>query len=96
MTGRMTDDITEATGIPTCASILQPPIATGIRQENQISTTAMLTGKSIHRQRGKLQQLTVQGKGLVPTSLAVQKLGSGPLLRALPRDPRHEGKSRFA
>ena len=29
----------------------------------------------------------MQGKGLVPTSFASQKLGSDPLLRALPRDP---------
>jgi hypothetical protein len=44
----------------------------------------------------ELQRLTVQGKGLVPTFSASQKLGSGPLLRALPRDPSQTIVSRFA
>ena len=49
--------------------------------------TAELTGESIHKQPGSSRDSLCRVRALCPRFLLRKKLGSGPLLRALPRDP---------
>ena len=57
--------------------------------------TGTLTGESIHQQRGNSRDSLCRVRALCPRFFAAQKLGSGPLLRALPRDP-HSNTTRRA
>jgi len=57
------------------------------RQPNQNAMTGELTGESIHQQLGSSRDTLCRVRALCPRFVLRKKLGSGPLLRALPRDP---------
>lgn len=52
--------------------------------------TRDLTGESIRRQHGRYLVLVCRVRALCPRFMLRKKLGRGPLLRALPRDPQSD------
>jgi hypothetical protein len=87
MTGDRTEDQTCATVVLTGELISGGRRRHANRQVNQNPTTYVLTGESIHQQRGSSRDSQCRVRALCPRFLLRKKLGIGTLLRALPRDP---------